>query len=408
MATRLPAAILGALLLSGTSLINGQGSAAHPSASGEPYRTAAAHLTAPIHHHYTAVTKTASMTTVAQDWRTVPPLDAVDLVSATTGFVAGASAIYRTTSAGRHWERQYAGPDEIVGMDMVTPNAGWAWSPTHLLRDVAGHWGPVPEPAIGPLHVVDFLNTEIGYGVAGPLTEPAFQDGLAHQTLGDVVVTHDGGLHWSTVRTPFGQAGALLFVSPTRGLAIAHRQLWATTNGGRTWERGAKLPIAGGLPWSYQWSRGPHDVVWILARGANAGLGNRAYTVLQTHLNGGTVQQVFNEGYMYPGDYPELSPTQSVYFGESAGWLAASPSVSQVAFAGWRWPHLRITLTSASAPHNFVHLVLAGPSRNWPFFETATALAVMPGLMLLVGQGPHHGRLLLSTNLGRTWSAVVP
>jgi hypothetical protein len=148
-------------------------------------------------------------------------------------------------------------------------------------------------------------------------------------------------------------------------------------------------------------------VVWILARGANAGLGNRAYTVLQTHLDGDTVRQIFNEGYMYPGDYPELGPAQSVNFGESAGWLAVSPSSDVMGFVGWL-PNLRITVASATTPQHFVHLVLATASRNWPLFETPIALALMPHLMVLVGQGNHHGRLLLSTNMGQTWSAVVP
>ncbi len=409
MSVKLSALILGAMILPAIGLSDAKSNIAQRTVSSvSQQRVSAASVTTSPPHGDTAVTVTAVMASAAKNWRAVPPLDAVALVSNTVGFVAGRGAIYRSASAGRHWRREYAGHDEILGLDMVTPNMGWAWSPYHVLRDVAGHWTLGREPAVGPLHMTDFLSQRVGYGLAGPLTEPAFQDGLTHQEVGDVVVTHDGGRRWTVVRTPFGQAGALLFVSSTHGLAIAHRQLWTTKSGGRTWRRVATLPIAAGIAWSYQWARGPGAAVWILARGANAGLGNLAYSVLKTNLNGTRLRQVFNEGYMDPGDYPKLSPAQSVNFGERAGWLAASPLVGQVAFAGWQTSHLRITLTSARRPRRFLHLVLAGQSANWLFFETPMALAMRPKWMLLVGQGTEHGRLLVSRNQGRTWRAVVP
>lgn len=119
------------------------------------------------------------------------------------------------------------------------------------------------------------------------------------------------------------------------------------------------------------------------------------------HLDGDTIRQIFNEGYLYPGDYPKLGPAQSVSFGESAGWLAVSPNSDTMGFVGWL-PNLRITVAPAFTPQHFVHLVPATPSRNWPLIEIPIALALMPRLMVLNAQGRHHGRLLLSTNMGKT------
>jgi hypothetical protein len=103
--TKLPAAILGVLLLSGTGLLKAHDTLAAPTrASTLPQREAAAHSA--VHPRDTAVTKIATMTTAIQNWRAVPPFNAVTFVSATTRFVAGTGAIYRTTSVGCHIKHQ--------------------------------------------------------------------------------------------------------------------------------------------------------------------------------------------------------------------------------------------------------------------------------------------------------------
>jgi hypothetical protein len=81
---------------------------------------------------------------------------------------------------------------------------------------------------------------------------------------------------------------------------------------------------------------------------------------------------MFNEGYMYPGDYPELGPAQSVNF--SAGWLAVSPSSDVMGFVGWL-PNLRITVASATTPQHFVHLVLVTADRQRDVAEVVDCLA---------------------------------
>lgn len=339
--------------------------------------------------------------TAPKDWNGVPPLDAVDFVSNHTGFIAGVGAVYRTTSSGQHWTRDYTGSVDIVGLDMMSASQGWVWSAHQLLQDMGGKWTVMSEPAGGPLTAVDFVQPQIGYGIAN----------------GAIVKTQDGGRRWASVSTPFASARALVFTSTGHGVAVAQRRLWATTDGGRHWTAAADLPLSNKMGsvdptplWSYRVDRGPQGIVWILARGSFGAMGNAAYSVLISRHLGSAVHQVFNEAYMAgSAAYPAVAAANGIVFGAQAMSLAASPHSKAMAFVGENFRDTGFIISTAPAtnPQHFTQqTVIVMHRANWP--QNPVAIAVTVHALILVGTRKGHGRVLVSQNGGQTWLPVVP
>lgn len=132
----------------------------------------------------------------------------------------------------------------LARLAVVGPNVAWAHSEVHIFRTLDGgrHWVASTNPGtIGER--VDatafFTDKKAVVTLVGPSAPVA------------VARTEDGGISWSRVSVPLSDAGSagntsLSFVSDAIGwLSIEHQhnsgvigssELFATTNGGRTWQ----------------------------------------------------------------------------------------------------------------------------------------------------------------------------
>src|SRR5258708_19477399 len=85
----------------------------------------------------------------------VPPLSAVEFVSAQQGWAVGAGRILATSDGGRAWLTQYRGAAKLDQVDFVDAEHGWAGGTSDLLA--TPHAAPVcpapprPFPPLRPL-----------------------------------------------------------------------------------------------------------------------------------------------------------------------------------------------------------------------------------------------------------------
>ena len=127
----------------------------------------------------------------------------------------GGYTLYRTTDGGDHWDVVQAA------------EKGW--------------WGPTPDgaSAAGFVGAPRFTDATTGWLSAGTGAGPGG---------GGVLVTHDGGLHWSRYngdRGTFLSVGAVAAASGRRAWAVMHisssagreNAVMVTDDGGTTWQR---------------------------------------------------------------------------------------------------------------------------------------------------------------------------
>jgi photosystem II stability/assembly factor-like uncharacterized protein len=131
-------------------------------------------------------------------------LTGIEFVSPSQGWAVGQGAILATTDGGAHWTPQLTGRHNLTEVDFVNAADGWAVGTDSLLATTDGgaHWAPLPEPC--PLiRAVHFSSPGDGYAVAGGQVPGEGVTGSWTPWAGGVVlVTHDGGRTWVTVRTP--------------------------------------------------------------------------------------------------------------------------------------------------------------------------------------------------------------
>lgn len=150
------------------------------------------------------------------------------------GFVGGKGIILSTYDGGKSWSRSYSGQASIYGFDMLNSRNGWAVGTKGLLKtDNDGRSWRVVGDQQSRFATVDFVNEQSGWGIkylhSGIM--PGFP--LVNNAT-ELVHTIDGGHHWVIVKR-MGNADSVHFISPMTGWVAGSRQLWQTTNGGRTW-----------------------------------------------------------------------------------------------------------------------------------------------------------------------------
>ena len=67
-----------------------------------------------------------------------PGLYAISFATRTIGCAGGVQRIICTTNAGHRWVEWYHGPETIVGLDLLSPQVGWAVGVHTLLRTTDG------------------------------------------------------------------------------------------------------------------------------------------------------------------------------------------------------------------------------------------------------------------------------
>ena len=159
------------------------------------------------------------------------PFDGVDFISASEGWVSGASGvIIHTTDAGKTWAPLNTGTTHwIHSVDFVDASHGWAAGNNGLIlstEDGGKTWTTQETGVPFDLYSVTFTDAQNGW-VSG------FAGTLLHTT--------DGGAHWAKVSTDTAQwimRVSFLKGDASHGWAVGQEGLvLATADGGNTWKK---------------------------------------------------------------------------------------------------------------------------------------------------------------------------
>ncbi len=180
--------------------------------------------------------------------------DAVDFLSARTGWVAGAG-IWSTRNAGATWAYHRTGGWTLTSLDFINRQDGFAAATN--------------------------VGSEDYFALGSPRAKGA------RIVRNAILRTTDGGVAWRAVwqaRGPdvyMGLYGATTvhFVSPHTGFALVNYDLLSTDNGGRTWRR---IPVMGGS-WMLQSMSFPNaQTGYVTAFGPSSSAGSGAGELLKT------------------------------------------------------------------------------------------------------------------------------
>ena len=265
----------------------------------------------------------------------VQALDAVQFVSASQGWVAGAGRVLATSDGGRTWTTQYTGPAKIDAVDFTDAQHGWAVGTNALLRTTDGGatWTALSEPCAA-IESVHFVTPDVGYAVAGG-GQVWLSGGVpAAVGSGKLLATTNGGSTWTPVAGAPAQVQTACFSGQDDGFLGTPGKVWHTTDGGKSWSLAfAEPPLASGMH-----APAPDTTVlecagsaaWALFLGYGAALGHAPYLAYVTQ-DGRSWRALFEESYIesgarpevhapdgpgsYPGPFSAISPQAAVYVG---------------------------------------------------------------------------------------------
>jgi photosystem II stability/assembly factor-like uncharacterized protein len=267
----------------------------------------------------------------------VPPLAAVQFVSARQGWVAGAGQILATSDGGRTWQPQYSGPASLYQVDFISASRGWAVGSNAVLTTTDGGkvWTSLPEPC-APIRSVHFVTPDLGWAVAGGSGVRLDGGVPATATGGVLLTTTDGGRSWQSVPGAPASAETVCFSSPSDGFLGTPGRVWRSTDGGRHWTASfAEPPRAAGAG---QGEPGDTTVLecagnsaaWALFLGFGAAMNHSPYLAYATQ-NARDWHVLFEETYTesatmpsvhapdgpgtYPGPFSAISPDNAAFVG---------------------------------------------------------------------------------------------
>ena len=207
--------------------------------------------------------------------------DAVNFLTARTGFVAGAG-VWSTRNAGASWSYHKTG----------------GWTLTNL----------------------DFINRQVGFATATNVGSDGYFASGSSQVKGKRIVrnailrTTDGGATWRVAwqvqgaDTYAGQYGAAAvhFVSPQTGFVLVNNELLSTGDGGRTWRR---VPVMDGR-WTLQSMSFPNaQTGYVTAIDTASSAGSEASALMKTVDGGRHWRTLYRRtGQATPSDVFFLNP----------------------------------------------------------------------------------------------------
>jgi photosystem II stability/assembly factor-like uncharacterized protein len=351
-------------------------------------------------------------------------LQQVQFVSASLGWVVtggpASSSLFRTTDAGRHWQRQIEGvAGEGWTLSLFDATRGVVYGAdqrgAQLWRTTDGgrRWTRTAVPCLAPHDLVSFLDLDHGWCIdPSSAYLPASSDAAAGfgpllpgRQMIALYRTVDGGVHWSRVLAT-GEAQPVSGGLGDEGLKawiwfrdvnvgwIGQRSLdrsavvYATTDGGDHWNRQELPPPAGGWGSSITWEIGPPEVS-----------GGFSPLLLVEDLRAGSQQgqMVLSAEYLYtwrpstwmgPLRLPAVPAVPASTGTDQNRWLVATgSSILETTDAGAHWQALGqipygwqvSRLTMVDRTHGWAQLfgaVQSGPApgNNVPV-QPATALA---------------------------------
>ena len=272
---------------------------------------------------------------------TVPPLEAVQFVSASQGWAAGAGLVLATSDGGRTWTTQYTGTAKLDQVDFTDAEHGWAVGTNALLRTTDGGatWTALAEPQCQNIESVHFVTQSLGYAVAGGAQVWLSGGVPAAVGGGELLRTTDGGSHWVRVAGAPAQAQTACFSGPNDGFVGTPGKVWHTTDGGASWSLAfTEPPESSGVhppaPDTTVLECAGGNAAWALFLGYGAALGHAPYLAYATR-DARNWRAVFEESYIESGARPEVHAPNGP--GSYPGpFSAISPGVA--AFVGYTPP----------------------------------------------------------------------
>lgn len=275
---------------------------------------------------------------IATGTAAVPPLAAVQFVSAQQGWVAGSGRILATSDGGQTWTRQYGGPASLYQVDFISATRGWAVGPNAVLTTTDGGkvWTSLPEPCT-PIRSVHFVTPDLGYAIAGGSGVRLDGGVPATTSAGTLLMTTNGGQNWQPVPGAPAAAQTVCFSSPSDGFLGTPGRVWRSTDGGRHWTASFTEPRRSSPAAA---SAEPGDITvlecagdtaaWALFLGAGAAMSHAPYLGYATQ-DGSDWHVLFEEVYTesaitpsvhapqgpgtYPGPFSAISPDSAAFVG---------------------------------------------------------------------------------------------
>lgn len=171
---------------------------------------------------------------------TAPPVNGVSFADSDNGWAAGQLGIHHTTDGGANWTLQHSS-DPLVLIRFTDAQHGWAAGTVQVLlrtTDGGNTWNVLP--ATGLVDVSDMEFSDAHHGWAVNLNGNAYR-------------TTNGGDSWQSMTITDGRLfGRVDFVDSLRSWLSGYSRpldlpaIWATGNGGATWQRMGEAPMEGG------------------------------------------------------------------------------------------------------------------------------------------------------------------
>lgn len=348
-----------------------------------------------------------------------------------TGMTAAeGSYVLHTSDGGRHFQKLYYSPQQIVSMAVPNPQHAYLLSSDYVTE--GEYTAALSEVSPGSTRSVTLWH--VRNVAASSVSFPTLQDGfiaavavkgMASVGAGQLYVTHDDGASWAERPLPCGTLGAqaIDFTGPETGwllcggLAVIGKQakvLDRTTDGGLHWSQLASTGLgwtSGSLPIEGSPSRltflGPEaGYIMLFAKGLlRTTDGGKAWTLQNVARMGG--DPVAAIGFL-PGG-----------FGWVLGGKGAVLSATRDGGANWRQiyaPPVPSSGISITGPKDAIGLetdleprltVTSDGGANWtegaPLPFAASALQALSGRNLVAIGG---GGVEISRNAGRVWSKL--
>jgi hypothetical protein len=209
-------------------------------------------------------------------------LQAVQFVSPTTGWVAGANRVLATTDGGAHWSLQRSQKHaDYTEVDAIDAHHVWIVGRHQLIRTTNGGrtWQQLPEHC-AVISSVHFVSPSRGFAVAG----------------GKLLKTGDGGRRWHAVSAP-ARVQSVCFYNTHLGWLGAQGKIYRTVNAGRVWAlavAGPPVHKVGNEPFAAVQCAGP-DAGWAELIGPGVASNQEAH--IAYHLSDSGSRPIFAEQY---------------------------------------------------------------------------------------------------------------
>jgi photosystem II stability/assembly factor-like uncharacterized protein len=316
-------------------------------------------------------------------------LQAVQFVSATTGWAVGADRVLATTDGGAVWSRQRTAPGAAYSLvDAIDTQHVWVVGRHQLIRTTDGGqtWRTLPEPCPG-ISSVHFISAQKGFAVSG----------------GRLLKTADAGVRWHRIAAP-AHAQTVCFTSSDRGWLGAHGRVFRTVDGGRVWALAASTgPVSKRIdqqPLAVVQCSGP-KTGWAEVVGPGAALSHQAH--IGFYLSDSGSRPIFAEQYFVHHGVRVRREAPGPYYG-----TFSAINASRAVFVDTCAPCNKGTSPMAIATRGGRTFDRVGNVGHLEFASGAAFLSTSDGWV--VGEVIHYGKhtatwkIVHTTDGGRTWT----